>query len=589
MNYDNEMELVPAALYYQNHGGFGVYIKWVGNGTTDEVKVISAGPWNMHLSTPDRELYIVGNLNKAHGDVSMFGWDEFIPFSFFHEASSHSKGVGPSSYMVNAHQHTSAASAHNTRHAGQAHATRRTIYGDSGGYQLLQKKNFTDPTSVATFYNTNVDKGMVLDFPLLDSYNTDNVMRSAEMQRLNTEVMLGALDKRVQLVNISHGARLPDRRRFMQHVHRDEINLMAIPRAYYGQGITAFINSLTSFIHAMQEDYGDHYKQLHILGLAENRLFIPVMRMQALGLFGNIKITMDASTHLHMASSKIYFHHNHAFNNYSMLRIGNDNNLMNPMQRLPCSCPVCSALGWQAAFNVLAGSSSVTFPLMYHNIFAMDAYFKSMRWLTQNLEDKDMNTLIRKKFGHNKNVMTELQHAMGFIDTVRQKSLKVAQKKYSYYVDSYAESDDQVRGIGTSLFDSAVMLSEEEMADLKAGGWNEEVYEKEHSLIDSERLDLYATRISALQFAKSVKADRFKDPTRKTIKKKGKKGVKRIDRGKDFNVPEDKVKKIANTTARSGPSLSKMKQRKNSADYSRSKKGEVDGKKVVRTKRTKRL
>jgi hypothetical protein len=241
-----------------------------------------------------------------------------------------------------------------------------TIFGDSGGYQLKRKSEFIDPQSVAEYYNDNVDYGMVLDFPLLDAYVWQNLEQSAHIQKENIDIMLAHLRPSVNLVNIAHGIKPKHRRKFLEIVHHPEITSMAISKSSYSEGITPFIDGVLSFVTDLREKYGPHYKHLHILGLSDNKTFIPIMRMAALGLFGDIKITMDSSTHLQMAISKSFFNWRHSTENYSPLQYGNDGNFPSPMQRCPCNCPVCSAVGWVDAYNLLPGNSVTTFLLMHH-------------------------------------------------------------------------------------------------------------------------------------------------------------------------------------------------------------------------------
>jgi hypothetical protein len=331
---------MPAGMFYPNHGGFGIYVRWKGNKYGMDTRVLSASSWHLHFEAPDREVFITGNLNTCTPDISLGQWDEFIPLSLFHEPVS-SSHEGPNYFMVNAHQFKGKlAKSHNTREHATHMENAPTIFGDSGGYQLKRKSQFIDPQSVAEYYNNNVDYGMVLDFPLLDAYVWDNLEQSANIQKNNISIMLDHLRSSVNLVNIVHGIKLKHRKRFLDIVHHSNVHSMAISKSAYSDGIIAFIDGVMGFNNHLQETYPGHYNHLHILGLSDNKTYIPLMYMASLGMFGDIRITMDSSTHLQMAISKSYFNWRHSVENYSPLRFGNDGNFPSPMQRCPCSCDV---------------------------------------------------------------------------------------------------------------------------------------------------------------------------------------------------------------------------------------------------------
>lgn len=603
-----DMELMPATLYYPNHGGFGCYVRWKGNGSRNVTRVISASSWNLHMELPDREVYVVGDLNGMYPEMSFGEWDEFIPWSIFHENSAKSKGCGPTHFMVNAHQ--------NMGSEGRSHATRnqfskpgnRTIFGDSGGYQLKRKSVFIDAQTVSKYYNDNVDYGVVLDFPLLDSYCWENLEQTAEIQRMNIEIHKQDIDRRVNLINVAHGIRPEHRLRFLELVHDDRIRSVAISKSVYGDGIISFIHGLKVFIDGIQERYGEHYNHLHILGLSENRIFFPLQRMAALGLLGNLKITMDSSSHIQMATSKVYFQHRHSMENYKALAVGNDGNIPNPMQKLPCQCPVCRSLGYMDGFNVLSGNSSVVFPLMYHNIFAMDAYFQNMLWFATKLPHKQILQMCKAIFSTNKSVQTEVTQAMEFIELMYREGFEKACSKFSFFLN-YDENKGVTGGIGLgSLFGSHTMLNNDELDEL---GFNEQDADgnldkdKPLEVLDQERIDLYKSRLGSLmqKRQRDRDGDHVDHRPRKsrrnvrvaTINADGEEEIKLVSqkrKRKKFEVKDDVKKIINNTTARTGPSLKKQKQKARNEINKKKNEGKatkVLGKTVIKSKNAKRL
>lgn len=606
-----DIQLMPAGLFYPNHGGFGIYIKWKGNGMRFETQVLSASSWHLHFKAPDREVLVVGQLHGVGGDISMGDWDEFVPLSLFHEPLL-TEHTGPRALMVNAHQFNGKINrSHNTRGTLEPLLGAPTIFGDSGGYQLKRKSEFIDPQSVAEYYNTNVDYGMVLDFPLWDAYNWPNLERAAHIQKENIRIMLEHTRSNVNLVNVAHGIKPKHRRKFLDIVHHEQITSIAIAKSSYSEGITPFIDGVLSFVTDLRERYGNHYKHLHILGLSDNKTFIPIMRMAALGLFGDMKITMDSSTHLQMSISKTFFQSRHSTENYAPLKYGNDGNFPSPLQRCPCNCPVCTAVGWVDAYNLLAGNSVTTFLLMYHNIHAINDYFNQMLWYASNLDHSDLVLMCKNVFSSNKSVVNELEQSLNYIETVKTAGIKVAEKKFAFFLklsDKGANADI----MSGTLFGGMVLVDKNELDEFDFNGVDEAGTpdaDKPLSVLDQERMDLFVSRVGSMNIKRDMAADG--SSLRRVKRPKKKKSLKRVVTNEDgtttvvektigstkklasLGVKMDDDKKILNTIkANSGPSLTKYKQSQRNKNKPQVKDKDtkvVMGKTITKSKNRKKL
>lgn len=611
-----DIQLMPAALYYPNHGGYGIYIRWKGNGSRSDTHVLSASSWHIHFIAPDREVLVVGNLHQNPNDVSMSDWDEFIPLSVFHNQVI-STSEGPRSIMVNAHQfkgklHRS----HNTReHFPQLPGT-ITIFGDSGGYQLRRKSEFIDPESVSEYYNLNVDYGTVLDFPLLDAFNWKNLEDAAFIQKENIEIMMRTLKPSVNLINIAHGVKTKHRLKFLDIVHDQRITSLAVAKSSYSTGIIAFVDGIYSFMTQVQKKYENHYKHLHILGLTDNKTFIPIMRMIALGLIENVRITMDSTTHLQMAISKTFFNSRHSVENYTPLRFGNDGNFPSSIQRTPCSCLVCRSVGWVDAFNILPGNSITTFLLMYHNIHAMDAYFNQMLWYTTHLSNEELILMCRKIFENNKSSVAEVEQALNFIHSIAEIGYKETKKKFKFYLNlsDQGKYSDIMSG---SLLGGLVLVDQDELTDLEyidqddSGIYD---YDKPLDILDRERMELFKNRLSAMNMKRQYNLENSILSRRKNKVSKKKLSHKITDEEGNEKIVTKVVgnkkkpellgikslkddKKILNVTkVRTGPSLSKHKQaiksKINKKKHGTSKDSDtkvIMGKTVIKSKNRKKL
>lgn len=514
-----DMEYVPASLISPLYSGLGIYIKWQGHGRPYGTEVVSASSWNTHLRLPDREVLMVGDLNRADGMVSLSDWDEFVPLSIFHDGQYFDSLPGPQTFMVNAFYNSAMGKQLSRVHNTRRHRTglnKRTIVGDSGAYQLRNINKFIDPVSVARFYNDNVDYGVVLDFSMLDPTVWENLRDGALIQKANTELMKTELNSAVQLINVAHGVRNSHRLAHLEIVHDPDIRSVALTKNYFTDGITAFVSGLKGFVDELQVRWPGHYTHLHLLGITETKLYLPIMRMAALGQLGDLKITMDSSTHLRTASSRRYLHHAHGLQTLKALAIGDDENLANPNMKLPCNCAVCASLGWTDALNILTNTAGLTFFLMYHNIYATDHYFKQMLWYATHLDDYEIDELCKRLFKTNRHIRNEIMETMRFIRTIDKKGYAKAVKRYRLFLEvgntsereNEASDVKRINAALPSLFGHVLhdqYASDEDLGveriDKTTGHY------KPLHVVDRERLTLYKQRLEGLRRKIALEAD----------------------------------------------------------------------------------
>ena len=414
-------EFIPAGMFYPNHGGMGIYVRY--RGGDNRVVLKSHSPWHFHVQCPDRELYMVWDTNYAYGNHPTDGsWDRFVVLSPFHERQAQDWGIP--TFMLNYFQVMTKGS--------QNHATRRNgkrgkinLVCDSGGFQILTGVvEYLDPVQIVEWYNENVDIGLVLDIPGHVNCH-DTYLRAAEVQRKNTELMLKHKAPHLELMNIFHGAFAEDKAAYREVCEHPDINRLALGSAYFG----SIMNSIDDIFSVVTT--GRKYDQYHVLGVSNVLQVILLMRMAAKG-FAPL-ITSDSSSHIAEGTVKRYRLYPHIGAHGRSFDIGDNTNYPNPKNTLPCNCPVCENIKYMDVLAAL-DSNVVNMMLMYHNIFAVQKYYQAMAEITREASTTELKQLTRLQMSRARSGRQEMMRGLDYIDHICDHGVDKARQNYHFYL-----------------------------------------------------------------------------------------------------------------------------------------------------------
>jgi hypothetical protein len=297
--------------------------------------------------------------------------------------------------------------------------THGKLFIDSGGFKLASgTEEFIYPEDLAHFYNLYANYGMGLDLPIGPFATKDMIVKRAEIQRLNTIKILKHLNKDVTLYNVSHGMKDIWRRKYIDHVYRDDLDHWAIGGTYYGN-VFDFLTRI--FVHV--DHVKDTGKCYHVFGVA-NTYVIPILAW--LGKY--FDITSDSSSHLQCA--KNFFFCELRGRQLKKIRVGRNDcakaNLDNYMQPLSCSCNVCHALGSHEMFFKSPMSNINTSILTMHNSFIFHKYATMWSSLANEVSLAEYKMLAKDIF-LKKDVnlyLTSLDYIEAFMNTGIEKATK---------------------------------------------------------------------------------------------------------------------------------------------------------------------
>ncbi len=444
---------VPAASEYSKRGGVHIYVRY-GRGPS-HVTVVDHDSDFMRIKCPDRELLIVANGQRAHIYRPMQGtYDEFYNFSPFWEHSSADLEYGCvmtnyTSY-IGKEKRSSGIRRKDFRYGIDQHTK---IIADSGGFQLVKGTvDYIDPKELVTWYNDNVDWGMVLDTPLA-SNGLEIYTRSAKVQAENTRIMMDNKRPGLELLNIIHGAVGKEMDTFRKIVERPDIDRLAVGGIYFGS-ILSSIDRLCAIMTG-----GQRYKHYHALGIANITQTIPLMRLSGSDIAP--LITSDSSSHLQAANGRKYYKPNGTEALPEVLFYA-DAGGYHPggNQLLNCTCPICSVVKYTDVLSMV-NSNTITLLLVYHNLFSIQMFQKSLYDRVAGVPVGEAKDALRTLFGNSKAKRKQLQeffHTLDFVDMVKTSGLADARKEFAFYLPK----TDSDTGATKTLFSGIEM---EETAD----------------------------------------------------------------------------------------------------------------------------
>ena len=341
------------------------------------------------------------------------------------------------------------------------------LLGDSGGYQLkVRKSDYIDPHKVIAWMNATCDAGLALDIPPapeIDWGSLAAIQDLAPRQRDNNLIYADKAREDLYLLNIVQGS-LPKHSRLW-------IDTVMHPR-FKGWGVSCnnlqdqFSGALRSALILLKE-YGEQ-DWIHFLGLSGPSMF-PVMAW----LGNHYKITSDSSSQISGIKYRNYMRLTSEGHMLSSLQVSNDPKVCDLPglngHALPCSCPVCTAVGY---FDVFMDDNTTLGQLiLWHDFFVLRRYSHTWNTLALTLTKGEYRELVRSLFGNT------TARAIDFIDHALDVGIDRASREFPDLVgrdwskESFEREIEVAKGSNRELQydymtpDKFAALSEDEKAE----------------------------------------------------------------------------------------------------------------------------
>jgi hypothetical protein len=389
------------------------------------MEVVETGKNHIFLACPDRDLLVVRH-NDQLESIRPIGeaFDECLDLNLFNDNVATAFGLD---YIMTNYAHHSNTSEHTRAGVGlKGDRTRVTVLSDSGGLQMARnvKDGLTiSPNELIDFYNRNVDAGMVLDVPT-PTINDPVVRKKASIvQKKMTEMMLKA-SKGIELINIFHGRNNKERRELREIVENPKVTRCAIG-GVQAQGIITMANALYDII-----THGLPYKQYHVLGVFKTT-HIPIL--VSMSDQQGLHITSDSTNHIQCAVNRLYYYQADITQPLVHMPIGKKASTANMERILPCQCAVCRTVKYADVLG-LAPTEMIRKLIIIHNMLAMNQYARLLKEARQTLTNREYTHLIMGQLRTRADIK-EVRYCLDFVDTVKDKGLEAARKKYLHFLD----------------------------------------------------------------------------------------------------------------------------------------------------------
>lgn len=344
----NKVELMPAAVNSMALNEFlGVkYGKPKGTPFTAEQRF---GIKTMYL--PDRTVY-VGRGNSNTLGLTVEDLDVVLPLSPLSNPET-LKGLGFNYMMVTPER---LATSDYVRRNGVV-----GLFSDSGGFQMSKGVvDFVEPDSVIDFYKRKIDFGIGLDVPLpRHLQSTDWFIRMARIQCANNKYIAKGLEgSKCELYDVSHGLTLENRKRYLEDVleHKSAkyLAMGGIGQANYDTVIVSTVMAVVNLCYVVDRAKNE-YERFHILGTTSSFFLSVYALLTEMGVAPFI--SCDSSTY---AQSGLAFQTRGTMYKADMGFIPAFPIEHQPIgYGLPCSCPVCSLVGYQHVYRMSQPSNGI--------------------------------------------------------------------------------------------------------------------------------------------------------------------------------------------------------------------------------------
>lgn len=420
---------VVAGTLYRNFGGLAVYVRYR-KGYQNEIRVKQLTNEYVWFICPDREVVIVRNnqnLDAFYPRGESF--DECHDFNLFNDEVSKAAGL---KYIMTNFAHSSGS--RNKRSMSEVPEHKRTtVLSDSGGLQLVARKDkslIIDPRDLITFYNRNVDAGMVLDVPLAIA-DEKTTMRAARLQKRNNDIML-EMSRGVELINIFHGHNEYERAKY-----RDIVEDPNIPRvALGGVQFNSMLSAMDLIYSTINSSSGLRYKQYHVLGVFLAP-YMPLLVKIANTGANPPHITSDSTSHIQSSANRAYHFQFDITSTSKRLPIGSRASLPNTGRILPCQCPVCKSIKYMDILGFGIGRFTTEL-LALHNALEMTRYTDQLQEACSTLTPEEYHKLAFTQLRHHPQ-LNEIKQCFDFIEIAADNHDR-ARRKYSALLNRRKES-----------------------------------------------------------------------------------------------------------------------------------------------------
>jgi queuine/archaeosine tRNA-ribosyltransferase len=407
---------VPAALDSSTRG-FTLGVRYRKPDADNKYKVTKVKN-AIRIDLIDRQVYFLRSSKDPSHRLMALDMDEVLDLTFSANPSLLTK-AGFDFAMVNSH------SLPQKYYRDYAHEETKDwpeIVADSGGFQLSTgTSDFLDPKAIVEAQNQICSIGISLDipFPITHVSEVPLLRRAAHTQRLNNEVFKKHKRPGLKLMNVFHGPNF-----YLFDKYREVVEDSSIDRVALGGVRRLDLTSLAlRILNATLK--GPKYKQYHVLGVSGLERWVLLCYMA----HKNIAklLTSDSSTYLQCGATLQAFDPGRLCYSKSLQMIRPE---VEQHQRLFCSCPVCSVLGYTSTMNDRSNPMGFQ-AAVFHNLFVGKNYIDEIYELTK-LPLGEILKYLSKYSSHGK--VQTMRNAMQAVDMALQDGLEKAAKKYSPFL-----------------------------------------------------------------------------------------------------------------------------------------------------------
>lgn len=433
------LSFVNAGLNVQSNSNMGLYIKYVNSG---KFEIISEDCRHCHMRLPDREIFISINGMREYANPFTMGFDEFVHLDAFSEKY---KDDFIDKYMINFVD-----CQNDENRIERRRGKGSQIFCDSGGFQIaVGRATLINPIELIKFYNKNADLGMVLDIP---DYNDGNPFPDsfiddlALIQKRNTDYMLKYKDGPCELINIIHGSTPKQKLDYLEAVHDDRIDRLAVPSV----GIAMTVPRLDLIIELCKKAKSlGHYKHLHVLGTFNKGVILTLAKLanSKIKEVEGIDFTTDASSALQNSVNLTYeknisiwrgLDEFSVLDKERLIKIDHIKSLyknglgkFNEFAELPCNCPVCSRIKYSYVLRNIRGGYMRNLIFLNHNVKECTNYVYMVDQFAKNLNWKEYLNLVKT---WQDNDYTDTVNCIRYLECVEKKGLEEARKEFRKFL-----------------------------------------------------------------------------------------------------------------------------------------------------------
>lgn len=211
------------------------------------------------------------------------------------------------------------------------------LMADSGGFQQLTQKTYLNPIKVLEWQELVCDIGFIFDHPVMPTDYNEVVEHKQKRTVENAQLALKNRSKesKMKLYGVLQG-----------HKYEEKINMMKMYNGILNQFdgfaaggfgvLSSNLPELTKSLTMSFKVFQDYQKPIHMFGLSGERAMIILTYLSKVY---NKNVTYDSSSY----SSGSHYMEYEMSNRNMTLSFGRENR-NTTIDRLPCTCPVCSVV-----------------------------------------------------------------------------------------------------------------------------------------------------------------------------------------------------------------------------------------------------